>query len=182
MAPLQSSINLIRTRTGASPQLEAIETSLRRTGYVSIIAFLCVSIICTVIYVLFNQNKQDLQSSKQSLINEVTGNAQKEALYLSIKNRTLIVGKALDNLHPWADLLDRVNAFSPEGSLAGILVDDENKIILTYKVASFNTLLQIVNAIIQSANTNHLVSPQLVSLQLQNGGGILASISFFAVF
>ncbi|HUD18860.1 MAG TPA: hypothetical protein VMR81_00240 [Patescibacteria group bacterium] len=182
MAPLQSSINLIRTKTGTSPQLDAIETSLRRTGYVGVVGFLCVSLVCAVIYILFNQSKQNLQSSKRNLINEVTGDAKKEGLFVSIKNRTFIVGNAMQNQRPWADLLDRINIFVPAGSLTDIVVDDQDKISLSMNVSSFEALLQVVNAIITQTQSNHLVNPQLTSIQIQANGGILASVTFFAVF
>src|SRR5512135_3733480 len=127
MASLNS-INLIRTKTSVSPQIEAIEASLRRTGLIGLIAFVCVGFVIGVVYFIFVQEKNALETTKASLVQRVSASAQKEAIYLAIKDRVKIVGKAIDNQKPWYKLLDRINGFILPPELVDVAVDEQNKI------------------------------------------------------
>jgi hypothetical protein len=83
---------------------------------------------------------------------------------------------------PWAQLLDQINTFVVPPVLSSITVDDQNKIVLTVNAGSIDTILPIVNALIGLAQANHLISPQLVSIQISKTGNVIASFSFSAVF
>lgn len=181
MAPL-SGINLIRTKTNLSPQLGAIEQSLRQTAYVGLSLFLCVGVIVGVLYVLFSQEKNRLDDTKQQLVAHVTGSAQKEAMYVAIKSRIHIVGSAIGNQKPWSQLLDRVQSFITPPQLTDISVDDQNNITLTVQASSLEQLATVAQALIDEAKAKRVVNPQLGSFQISNTGKISSTFTFLAVF
>jgi hypothetical protein len=182
MASPLTNINLIRTKTSSSPQLEAIEMSLRRTGYVAVALFLCVSFVLGVVYVFIIQEKSRLESVQQNLTRELTANLQKEGMFLSIKDRTRIVKKVMETQKPWAQLLDRVSEIMPPPALSDVTVDDQSKITISIHAGSVDTILQAVNSLISQANNNRIINPQLLSFQIAKTGSITATISFFVVF
>lgn len=179
---IQSGINLIRTKTSSSPQLEAIERSLRRTAYVSIIAFLSIGVIVGVTYFLFTAEKSRLDNSKQQLEQQITGNATKEAMYVAIKSRVRIVGSAIQNQKPWGRLLDRVTLFITPPALTDISVDNQNRVSISVETTSLEQLAGVVRALTDSVKANQVVNPQLVSFQIGNSGAIQSTFSFLAVF
>ncbi len=182
MASSQNTINLIRTKTSSSPQLEAIEASLKKTGYVGLIGFLSVSFVLVVVYLFFFQEKNRLQTIHESLTNQLIANSQKEAMYVSIKDRTNIVSKALTSQRPWTQLLDQITSFVQPPTLSDISVDDQGKITMSIKADSVDSMLQVINGIIAETQNNEIVNPQLVSFQLGKNDSIQSTISFFGVF
>jgi len=182
MAPVTTGINLIRTKTGISPQLTAIEQSLRRSAYIGIGVFLCVGIIVAVVYVLFSQERTQLAGRQQSLIQQVTGNAQREAMYVAIKSRVRIVKSAIQNQKPWSKLLDRVQSFVNPADLTDIMVDDQGRISISIKTNSLESLGNVAQALIDEAKAKQVVNPQLSSFSIGSSGTVQSSFSFLAVF
>jgi hypothetical protein len=182
MASPLNSINLIRTKTGSSHQYEAIEASLKKTGYIGLIGICCVGFILAIVYFLFTQEKSHLETTKQTLVQELTKNAQKQGMFLSIKDRTKIVKRVMVNQKPWAQLLDRVTQIIAPPSLSSISVDDQNKVTITLNASSVDSVLVAVNALIAQAKENKIVNPQLLSFQIGKNGSIESMISFFVVF
>ena len=181
MAPV-TGINLIRTKTSISPQLTAIEQSLRRSAYIAIGVFLCAGIVVAVVYVLFSQERTDLQNRQQSLIQQVSGNAQREAIYVAIKSRVRIVGSAIQNQRPWSTLLDRVQSFVNPAELTDINVDDQGRISISIKTNSLESLGNVAQALIGEAKANQAVNPQLSSFSIGSSGTVQSTFSFLAVF
>ena len=181
MAPL-SGINLIRTKTGISPQMTAIEQSLRRSAYIAIAAFLCAGIVVSVLYVLFSQEKSRLQDTQQSLIQQVSGNAQKEAMYVAIKSRVRIVGSAIQNQKPWSKLLDNVQSFVAPPDLVDISVNEEGGIRLSVKTNSLENVGRVAQALITKANDKQVINPALASFSFGSDGTVQTAFTFSPVF
>jgi len=177
-----NTINLIRTKTPGSPQLGAIESSLRKSGYVFLITFLSIGLLVGVLYVLFSAEEKNLLSRKEEYEVRVNSDKQAEGLFRSIKDRTKIVEKTMTSKRPWSQLLDETNAIVTPPVLTTIGVDDENKITLTVNAGSIDIILPIVNAMIAQSQANHFVNPQLISLQISKTGAVIASFSFSAAF
>jgi len=182
MTPSLNTINLIRTKTSSSPQLDAIEGSLRRTGYIALGAFLCVGFIIAVVYIFFMSEKSRLETTQKDLKRQLTANIQKEGMYLSIKDRTRIVKQVLANQKPWSKLLDQISVFTAPPVLTGISVDDQSKVTLTLGAGSIDSVLSVTNAVIAQAKEGKIINPQLMSFQISKTGNIVATISFLVIF
>jgi len=182
MTPSLNTINLIRTKTSSSPQFDAIEGSLRRTGYIGLAAFLCIGFIIAVVYVFLAGEKSRLETSQKDMTRQLTTNIQKEGMFLSIKDRTRIVKQVLANQKPWSQLLDQVSVFIAPPTLTNISVDDQSKITLSLSAGSVDTVLAVTNSIIAQAKDGRIINPQLTSFQISKTGNIAATISFLAVF
>jgi hypothetical protein len=179
---MPNTINLIRTKTTNSTQFDAIETSLRRSGYIFLIFVLCTGLLLGVLYVLFSSEEKNLLSQKSEYVARVNSDKNAEGIFRSIKDRTRIVESTMTSKKPWSQLLDDINAIETPPVLSRISVDNQNKIVMTVNADSINTLLPIVNALIARAQTNRFVNPQMTSFQISKTGDVIASFSFLAVF
>jgi hypothetical protein len=177
-----NTINLIRTKTTSSPQLEAIERSLRQTGIIGLILFLSTSLIIGIIYGLVSMRYGTLQEEKKTVLTELNTYMQSEIYYRSIKARTSIVEKTLGSQKPWATLLDRIYAFVQPPVLTNISVDEQNKITFNIISDSLESILDIVNAIIVQTKENTISKPKLVSIQIAEDSKIHVSFTFIAIF
>jgi hypothetical protein len=182
MASPLNNINLIRTKTSSSPQLEAIEASLKKTGYLGLAIICSIGIVAGIVYIFLLQQKTYLEATKENLGKEITKNIQKEGMYISIKDRTRIVKLVMANQKPWTQLLDRVATIVSPPALTDITVDDLGKITISIRAGSVDTILNTANALIEQANQNHIINPQLISFQIGKTGSITATITFFVVF
>jgi len=177
-----NTINLIRTKTTNSPQLGAIESSLRRTGYVGLVLFLSIGLLVGALYLLFSTEEKNLLSQKADLVQRVNGYKQTEGFFSSIKDRTRIVENTMTSKRPWSQLLDETTAIVLPPVLSRITVDDQDKISITVNAGSIDMLLPIVNALIAQTKANRFVNPQLTSFQISKTGLVVATFSFVAVF
>jgi hypothetical protein len=182
MSPEPNTINLIRTKTSSSPQYDSIESSLRKSGYVGLIAFVCIGISLTVIYTLFYFQLQSLDQEKIQLVNRINASKSKEAMLMAIQNRTKVVSNVIKNQKPWMKILDLVSTFASAPLLTNISVDDQNKVVIAVKSQTLESVLDMVNIIISQTKDNQIRSPQLISFQTAKKGGVELTIAFFAVF
>ncbi|OGG30580.1 hypothetical protein A3A63_01905 [Candidatus Gottesmanbacteria bacterium RIFCSPLOWO2_01_FULL_46_9] len=177
-----NTINLIRTKTSSSPQLDAIEASVRRSAYIGVAAFLCIGVIMAIVYYLFYFENLKLQKEKTQLIDRINAEKNKEGLLIAIKDRTRIVQKAMGSQKPWTKTLDLVATFASPPTLSSLSVDEQNKVVLGAKAGSLDEVLYMVNTIIVHTKENRIKNPQLISFQLGKNGEVEATISFFALF
>jgi hypothetical protein len=180
-SPLNN-INLIRTKTSSSPQLEAIEGSLRKTAYIALVAVCSVGLIIGIVFFILFQEKTYLETSKQNLQREVTKNIQKEGMYRSIKDRISTVKQVMGNQKQWSQSLDRIMVFVSPPVLSDFSVDDLGKITISLKAESVDSILTTVNGLVSEAKNKRIVNPQLLSFQIGKTGSITATISFSMVF
>src|SRR6185369_1581387 len=134
-------INLIRTKTSSSPQIDAIESSLRRTAYIAVALFLCTGITMAIVYYLFYFQNLTLQKEKASLIARINADKNKEGFLIAIKDRTKIVQKVMANQKPWTLMMDLVATFAKPPLLTTFTVDEQNKIVLGIKSDSLDDVL-----------------------------------------
>lgn len=177
-----NTINLIRTRTSSSPQLDAIEGSLRRTAYIGLIVFLSLGFLTGVVFFLLTLQKNSLEARRVQLTQQVAAAKRKEGILISIKERTQLVTRAMKSQKPWAQMLDRLSVAVSSARLSHISVDEQNKVTLTIQATSLDDVLGAVIGIIAMAKENYIRAAQLVSLQLGKTGGVEISVSFFAQF
>jgi sensor histidine kinase regulating citrate/malate metabolism len=177
-----NTINLIRTKTSSSPQIEAIESSLRRSSYILLSSVLVVSVVLGSLYVLFLNEKQNLQAEQNELTNEITQQKAKEAAFVAIKERVLLVDKVMGTQRPWSKLLDIIALFANPINLTHVSVEDNTKAVITMKNISVDEILGISQALMNQVIENRVNNPQLLSLQLNKDGLLDVSLSFFPIF
>lgn len=182
MAANQHTINLIHTQSNVSPELDAIDASVRKATVVTLIVFICVAVVTASVYVLYYFKQQTVDDEKKELITHVNTLKNKEAYLLAIKDRTKTVEKVLLNQKPWIQVLNLVNTFASPPLLSSITVDEQDKIALIIKVDSLEEVLRIVDSLKQYVSQNKIKNPQLVSFQILKNGSFEISISFYAVF
>ncbi len=182
MPTSEHTINLIRNKSAASPQTEAIEASIKKASTVTLSIFVGVSVILASVYFLFYYQLNGQEEQKRDLITRVNSLKNKEAYLLAIKARTKTVEKVMANQKPWVEMLDLVYTFAAPPSLSSISVDEQNKILLTIRTQTLEEILRIVQAIASNVEANKIKNPQLVSFQLVKNGFFEISVSFFAVF
>ncbi|OGG11491.1 hypothetical protein A2Z00_03530 [Candidatus Gottesmanbacteria bacterium RBG_13_45_10] len=182
MATSPDTINLIRTKTGNSSQVEAVEASLRNTAFIGVALFVFVGVITGLTYIYFSFQQQSLTDTKNQLVQQVNNSQAKEGLLLSIKARTQTVAKAMANQRPWARLLDNISSIVSPPTLASVAVDERNKIVVVIRTVTVDQLVHIVEAFIKEAQDNRIRAPQILSFQLDKTGEAQISISFTAIF
>lgn len=177
-----NTINLIRTKTSSSPQLEAIESSLKKSGLIGLVAFICVGVVLGIVYTLYYVRLQNLENEKTQLTNRINAAKNKEGLLIAIKDRTNVVSKVIKNQKPWVKILDLVATFAAPPLLTNIAVDDQNKVTISVKSQSLDNVFDLVNTILSHTKENKIKNPQILSFQIAKKGGVELTISFFAVF
>ena len=177
-----NTINLIRTKTSSSPQLEAIESSLRKSSIAALIGFISLGVILAIVYGLYYFQLQNFESEKTQLTNRINAVKNKEGLLIAIKDRTKVVDKVMKNQKPWIKILDLVATFATPPLVTNITVDDQNKVTIAVKSQSLDSVVDMVNIILAHTKENTIRNPQIISFQVAKKGGIELSISFFAVF
>lgn len=182
MAANQHTINLIHTQANASPELDAIDASIRKATIIALIGFICVAVITASVYGLYYYRQSREEEEKAQLITRVNSLKNKEAYLLAIKDRTKTVEKALGNQKPWIQMLVLVNSFASPPTLSSITVDEQDKIALNIKTESMEEILQIVDAMKLNVQANKIKNPQLVSFQMLKTGTFEIAISFYAIF
>lgn len=175
-------INLISTKTGLSPQLSLIETSLRRTSGIAIVAFLLIGLSVGGLFMYYSSQLATLESTRTTLRNEIAAAKHIEGLLTSIKDRTRIVEKTMDSQRPWAKTLNLLGEIAVPPALAGVSVDENSKIETTIQANSIDDLVSPVRMFISMAREGRIRNPVLQSVQVGKNGFVTISVSFIMVF
>jgi len=162
--------------------MEAIEASLRKSGYIGLIIFLSVGLLIGVLYLLFSAEVRNLESQREQYAHQIDGDKQIEGYFRSIQERTGIVSNTMSSKRPWAELLSELTSVVAPPVLADIAVDDSGKITITVNASSVDALVPIVNGLIAADQAKQFIDPQLISFQFAKSGSVVATFSFSAVF
>lgn len=177
-----NAINLIRTKTSTTPQLDAIEGNLRRSSYIMLGAVLVVSLLLGSLYVLFLNEKNTLQAEQTELTRQITEQKTKEASFVAIKERVNLVDKAMGTQRPWSKLLDIIALFASPSNLSHVAIEDNTKAVITMRGISVDEVLTVSRALMNQVVENRVNNPQLLSLQLNSDGQLDVTLSFFPIF
>ncbi len=177
-----STINLISTKTGLSPQLELIETSLRRISTVAVVIFLGAGLFVGALYLYYSSRLTNLETARAQLRSQISNAKNSEGLLVSIKDRTRIVEKAMSSQRPLAETLNLLSTVAVPPILTGVSADEESKIDITITGNSIDEVAPPVAALIAYAKEGRVKSPELRSIQFGKNGVVTISISFNAVF
>ena len=86
-----TTINLISTKTGLSPQLELIESSLRRASIIAILVFLAVGFLVGGLYMYFLSQLTSLGATRTELRSQINTAKNKEGAFNVFENIRLIL-------------------------------------------------------------------------------------------
>lgn len=182
MAAPVGHINLFKSESSISPQLEGIQEQLRVIGYGAIGIFLLVGLVVGVTFVVMQAQYQSLTNSKTQLIERINRESQKEGLLVSLKDRIKVVDKAIASQKPWSSLLDTILPLIPPPRLTNIGVDDEDRITITVRLPSIEESMNIVTTMLQLAIEQKIRNPQLTGFSFDKDGGVRMSLSFLPLF
>lgn len=177
-----NTINLINTKTGLSPQLARIETSLRRAATVAIIVFLAAGLLVGALYFYYSSQLTTIEATRTQLRGQISAAKNSEGLLISIKDRTRIVEKAMDSQRPLAEMLELLSFVAVPPALSSVSVDEDSKIEISIQANTIDEILPPIEALIAYANDGRVRSPELRSVQFGKDGTVSVSIAFNAVF
>lgn len=178
----QSSINLISTKTGLSPEVELIENSVRRASTISIFVFLAAGFLIGGLYLYFSSQLTSLEAMRTELRSQINSAKKNEGLLVSIKDRTRIVERAMASQRPWAETLDLLGTVAVPPALASVSVGEQNKIEITIQDGSIEAMRAPIATLISYANEGKIRNPVLQSVQFDKTGVVIVAVSFTMVF
>lgn len=171
-------INLLKSRSSLSPQLQAIQEQIRWLGFGSIIFVIVACIVVGVTYVILLQQRQALDARRQQVLSAIANESLKEGLYFSLKQRLPVADKALATQRPWGPLFEAITTIAVPPQLSSVTVDDQNVVVLTIRATSIDETANAVNAVVGLVQERKVRNPQLVGLQLMKDGAVQLSLSF----
>ena len=180
MSPVET-INLIRTKTATSPQLDMVTALLRTLSLWALSVLMVSGIIVSGIFYYLRGREQELTNVKQQISATITQNTTKEGLLLTLKQRVSLTGKVLGVQHPVGKVFDMLATFISPGQMSSVSVDDHNKVILTVRAQSIADVVSIADTLVNQAAAKTVRAPQLVSLSLGHTGGVDVTLSFVIV-
>lgn len=181
--PLTSnSINLVSTKTNLSPQVTAIEASLRKASQAGLVLLLVFGLTIGAVYYYSVRERTVLENTRRDLRSQINAAKNKEGLLTSIKDRTKIVERAMSTQRPWAQMLDLVGTIAQPPFLTAVSVDDQGEIEVTLQGASIDDIVKPVETFIAYTREGKLISPRLTSIQLDQKGKVIVSVSFGIIF
>ena len=181
MAPV-TTINLIRTKTATSPQLDMVTAQLRKFSLWALVALILSGSIVSAIFYYLRVRSGQLTNAKQQLSQTISQNMTKEGLVVAFKQRVALTNKILGVQKPVGKVFDTLSTFVSVGQVSSVSLDDQNNVVLTIRAQSITDVVSIVDALMSQAATKTVRAPQLVSLALGRSGGVEVTLSFIAVF
>jgi len=183
MEPVKT-INLIRTKTAISPQLEIVTTLFRKLSLWALALLIVSGILVSGIFFYLQIREQQMANTRQQLSQAIAQSTTKEGLLFAVKQRGVLTNKILGVQQPVGKVFDTLSTFSTLGQMTAVSLDDHNKVLLAIHAQSITDVISIVDALIKQTTSNHTRAPQLVSLLLspENKGGVDVILSFIAIF
>lgn len=175
-------INLLKTKTGLSPQLAALAEKLRVASLVALVFLLLLGIVVTSSFILVTSRYRALEAEKVRLSRQITADSHKEGLLMAVKHRAAIVEKALASLLPWGTALDMVERIALLSTISSVTVDEVGEVTILLKLVSLNDALNLVRSVMALTEEQALRRPKLTALSLQEDGYVELGISFLPVF
>lgn len=174
-----SSINLLTPKQKLPTQFGALAGSLRRSSFIGLGAFLVSGVLVASLYIFLRQQASDNIARRDSLRSQIAANAQAEGLLFSLKQRVGIVRKLISGQTDWASIVGRVREIVPESVLTSLAVDEKHHVVLTMKTPAVEDTFPILTSIVGDVTSKRIVSPQIVSFQLDQSGLATLVVAFY---
>lgn len=175
-------INLLKAKTTLSAQQIAILDNLRQIGIILIAIALLGGVVTGSLYWFVSTQLTAAEAKKSQLLRNIASEAQKEALYVSLKNRLPIVQKAFDDYEPWGDIVGLIPTIATPPALKSVAVDDKNMTQMTVEENSIEETAVVINQVIALVRSRKIYNPQLVGLQITDDGSVQMTLSFLPLF
>lgn len=181
MEPVKS-INLIRTKTTTSPQVEMVTTLFRKLSLWALALLIVSGVLVSGIFFYLQNREQQLVNTQRQLSQSIAQSTTKEGLLVALKHRAALTNKILGVQQPVGKVFDTLSTFVSPGQMTSISIDDHNKVLLGIHAQSITDVISVVDSLIKQMTANHARAPQLVSLSLGRIGDVDVTLSFIAVF
>ena len=178
MPTLPNTINLIRTKTGLSPQLSVIENSLVRASTTGVVLFLMAGLFVGALYVYYAFAQSELEVARTQLRGQINSAKINEGLLTSIKDRTRTVERAMNSQRQWAETLDLLGTIAIPPALSAVSVSDENKIEVAVQANFIDELLTPITTLTRYAKEGRIRNTELRSVQFDKNGLVTMTVSF----
>jgi hypothetical protein len=175
-------INLIRTKTALSPQVEMAAAYLRKLSLWALVILIVSGVVVSGIFYYLRVRQDQLVNTHRQLSESITQNTTKEGLLFTVKQRAALTNKILGIQQPVSKVFDTLSTVNTSGQMTDVSLDDHNTVLLTIHAESITDVVTIADALMGQVKENRVRSPQLVSLSLGKSGGVDVSLSFIAVF
>lgn len=171
-------INLLRAKTGVSPEITQLSVQLRRISLIAVIAVLITGSVVAGTYFYLQSTLTTLMNQKSQLLANITANARKETLYRLLKGQLGIAGKVIKTQKQWSGALDLVERITGSSQLTGFSLNDKKQLLIALQAPSVEDAATTITGIISEAGQNHLKNPVLQSFQMDPDGTIKMSLVF----
>jgi len=177
--PTQHSINLISPHVVVSPHLVEIAQHLRRISLVVIGVFFVGGVTVATTYLVLKQRYGRLVVRRDALARQVAGESVKEGALLAVKKRVELIGKLRAVQGNWSAIVQRVSEIAPSPFLRSLAVDEQRKVVLTVQTPTVEQLFPILTSLVGDVESKKILSPQIVSFQMDETGKAQMTIAFF---
>lgn len=174
-------INLLKRDAHTNEFLLSFEENLRVAAWWSLIGLLGVGIIIGTFFVVLSARAHRLEQDSARLGQQINAQLVKEGILLSLKQRTVIAGKALDAARPWGNLFPLLAQITGPSDLRMLSVDEAGKVSVTIKVYSIDDAATIVANIIALTEQGSLRLPQLLSFSVHETGEVQMGVLFVPI-
>lgn len=178
MSLTSTSINLLKTEPGLSPQLVTLEANVRRVSIGAFLILVVVGVGVGLSFLLLQQRYRQFEADKSRLVASVAAQEQKEGSMAVVKQRLGSVQKILSSSKSWAPVMETVTRIDQGITLTSLVTDEKNRLTMTGKTTSIDRVVEIAQSLAVLARDQTIRSSQFDSLQLNADGSIQIRVSF----
>lgn len=175
---VQSSINLIQTKTGASPQVALVESYLARIRLYALVALSVTGLLSGGIFYYVQSRVTSLNETKSTLTRQIAAQAAKESLLIAIQGRVKVASAIVESQKDWAKLFSSIQTVTGKTQVSSLTLTDQNKVTIAMDAESLDDVLALVRAITQEAEAKRIKTPELTSFILSRDSGYQVSVTF----
>lgn len=182
MAPGRT-INLLYTQADRSPALATIEQHIQQVSYWLVSGVLLVGLVAGGVYLYLLGVVKSQEAARDRVAQAVDAQKDKEGLFLSIKERSKIVGRVTGAQKPWAKVVDIAGSFIPPEYISYLTVSEEtNKVILSLVLPSFDRVYPFIDAVAAGVGVGAVRQVELTSFAMGKTDAVELTISFVPSF
>ncbi|MBI5621175.1 hypothetical protein HY949_05305 [Candidatus Gottesmanbacteria bacterium] len=180
--PKSSAINLLKAKTGLSPQLLAIEEQLRMTSLVVLVMLFLTGIFFGVGYTIIRGQYTRELAQKETYVQAISRELRKEGLFTTLKDRIGIAGRIIEGQHAWLGVLDLINRLTQSGNRTSFAVNENDEVNLTITSTTLEETFRVVERILTEVAEKTVANPILESVEYQKDGSVRMTILFTPIF
>lgn len=171
-------INLLKRDAGSARAFSDLEQKFQIGAWWSLIGLLACGIIIGTTFFILQATSTRSISQNDRLRKQIDSQLLKEGILLSLKERTIIAGKALDADRPWGNLFPILSNLALQENIKSLSVDETGKVNLNLLFGSIDDAIVLVNNAVTLVDGLSIHSPQLVSFALREDGSVQLGLSF----